>query len=274
MSGQVKNSLIGTPAGATGSSTCWRWTSAGSSNKHGQGTYAGPVEVHGAVVVIHVNWHRGRRGKQPLDQVLRVVDQRRGDNREATTAVHTDPVAQALVSDQVGDVLREPVGREVPQQGGFEREKHATAEAHEDVLGVDVGGGFVQHRFDRERPQAHVSVGDTVAADFGVAGEKVRDGVGAGERIERALEGVRGRRAEVYRAGGGRKHSGAWRGGGSHCVVEGVVEGVDEDTGREQTRVVVELTPTEVEEQRNVTTEEAHRTTNTANHNKWDSRKL
>lgn len=57
-----------------------------------------------------------------------------------------------------------------------------------------------------------------VACDFGVAGEKVRDCVGAGERVEGALEGMRRRRAEVDGARRGREHGCAGRGMGCHCV--------------------------------------------------------
>lgn len=224
--------------------------------RQGEHTYAGPVEVDRAVVVVHVNVHRGR--EEPLQQALRGVDGGGGgggsDNREPTTAVLTDPVAQALFADQVGDVGRKAVGRQVVQQRGFEREKHAAAEAHEDVLGVVAGGGFVQNGFDRQRAQPDVTVGDAVAADFGVAGEEVCDCVGTGERIEGALVGVSGRRAEVYGAGGGRENRGARRSRGSHCGQRfGVFE--DDETVEYKELRWMEMTQRKVEEQRNLTSQ-------------------
>lgn len=75
----------------------------------------------------------------------------------------------------------------------------------------------MQDRFDRKGVQTDGPVGDAVAVDFGVAGEEVRDCGGAGDSVEGALVGVRGRRAEVDCAGGWREHGGAGRCRGGHC---------------------------------------------------------
>lgn len=82
-----------------------------------EGTYAGPMEVDGAVTITHVNLHRrDSRGQQvPLHEVHRMVDW--GSNlRDKTAAtVRADPRSKTLFSNLGGDVLRESFIREMAQ---------------------------------------------------------------------------------------------------------------------------------------------------------------